>query len=109
VGEALKAGITMQAINAILRDNDFTLEAVRETFLPLLDNERETAIVAFTAEPLETFRVSYEIYASTKAAVDGKDSLLVEITSISGYYTYVAYTLHVFRIASKQAYDLLRT
>jgi 4-carboxymuconolactone decarboxylase len=101
VGEALKAGMSMQAINAIPRDDGFTLEAVRENLLPLLDNEREKAIAIFTAELLETYGVSDETYASTKAAVDGKDSVLVEITSISGYYTYVAYTLNVFRIPSK--------
>jgi 4-carboxymuconolactone decarboxylase len=101
VGEALKAGMTMPVINAIPRDDAFALETVRENLLPLLDNEREKAIATFTAELLETYGVSDETYASTKAAVDGKDSVLVEITSISGYYTYVAYTLNVFRIPSK--------
>jgi 4-carboxymuconolactone decarboxylase len=101
VGEALKAGMSMQVINAIPRDNAFSLKAVRENLLPLLENEREKAIATFTAELLETYGVSDETYASTKAAVDGKDSVLVEITSISGYYTYVAYTLNVFRIPSK--------
>jgi 4-carboxymuconolactone decarboxylase len=101
VGEALKAGMTMPVINAIPRDDDFDLETVRESLLPLLDNEREKAIATFTAELLETCGVSDETYASTKAAVDGKDSVLVEITSISGYYTFVAYTLNVFRIPSK--------
>jgi 4-carboxymuconolactone decarboxylase len=102
VGEALKpGGLSMQAINAIPRDEAFSLQAVRENLLPLLDNEREKAIATFTAELLENYGVSDETYASTKAAVDGKDSVLVEITSISGYYTYVAYTLNVFRIPSK--------
>jgi 4-carboxymuconolactone decarboxylase len=101
VGEALKAGMSMQAIHAIPRDEAFSVEAVRENLLPLLDNEREKAIATFTAELLENYGVSDETYASTKAAVDGKDSVLVEITSISGYYTYVAYTLNVFRIPSK--------
>jgi 4-carboxymuconolactone decarboxylase len=101
VGEALKAGMSMQAIHAIPRDEAFSVEAVREKLLPLLDNEREKAIATFTAELLENYGVSDETYASTKAAVDGKDSVLVEITSISGYYTYVAYTLNVFRIPSK--------
>ena len=43
-----------------------------------------------------------ETYASSKAALGGKDSVLVEITSISGYYTYVAYTLNAFRIPTKK-------
>lgn len=101
VGEALEAGMSMEVINAIPRDLDFSLEAVRENLLPLLDNEREKAIATFTAELLDNYGVSDETYAATKAAVDGKDSVLVEITSISGYYGYVAYTLNVFRIPSK--------
>ena len=101
VGEALKAGMSLQVINAIPRYDDLALESVRENLLPLLDNEREQAIATFTVELLETYGVSDETYASTKAAVDGKDSVLGEITSISGHYTYVAYTLNVFRIPLK--------
>ena len=62
--------------------------------------KREVAIVLFTAELLEKSTVSDETYESTKQAVDGQDSALVEITSIIGYYAYVAYTLNVFKIPS---------
>jgi len=103
VPEAIKAGWSMEMINAIPRDDAFSTEAVRDRLLPLLqDNERHSAIATFTTELLETFEVSDETYESTKKALDGKDSALVEITSISGYYTYVAYTLNVFRIPSNK-------
>lgn len=62
--------------------------------------KREVAIVLFTAELLEKSTVSDETYESTKQALDGQDSALVEITSIIGYYAYVAYTLNVFKIPS---------
>ena len=62
--------------------------------------EREVAIVLFTAELLEQSTVSDETYATTKQVLDGQDSVLVEITSIIGYYAYVAYTLNVFKIPS---------
>ena len=101
VGEAMKAGISMKIINAIPRDDAFSLDAVKEKVLPLLENDREKAIASFTAELIDRYSVSDETYGATKKAVDDKDSVLVEITSIAGYYTYVAYTLNVFRIPSK--------
>jgi 4-carboxymuconolactone decarboxylase len=101
VEEALKAGWSLAVINAIPRDGAFSLEAVKEKVLPLLENDREQAIAAFTAELLDNYGVSDRTYESTKQACGGKDSVLVEITSISGYYTYVSYTLNVFRIPSK--------
>lgn len=104
-GEALKAGISKEVIESIPRDDEFSLEAVREKLLPLLlsddDNDREKAIVTFAAELLHTSTVSEETYQTTKAALDNKDSVLVEITSIVGYYMYVSYTLNVFRIPAK--------
>lgn len=101
VGEALKSGMPMEVINCIPRDEGFSIDAVTENVLPLLDNDREKAIATFTAELVHTYGVSDDTYASTKAAVGDKDSVLVEITSISGYYTFVSYTLNVFRIPSK--------
>lgn len=100
-GEALKAGIASEVIESIPRDDDFSLGAVEKGLMPLLDNDREKAIVAFATELLETSTVSEETYQKTKTAVDDKDSVLVEITSIVGYYTYVSYTLNVFRIPAK--------
>lgn len=106
VGEALQAGIDMTTIQCIPRDDAFSLSAVMERVVPrLLDTEgqanaREQAIVEFTAELLATQTVSDATYQKTRAAVGGEDSVLVEITSIIGYYTYVAYTLNVFQIPS---------
>ena len=87
---------------AIPRDEKFSVELVKEKVLPLLENEREKAITTFTSELVDTYTVSDETYESTKAALGGKDSVLVEITSISGYYTFVSMTLNVFRIPSKK-------
>eukprot|EP00591_Stephanopyxis_turris_P010218 CAMPEP_0195515132 /NCGR_PEP_ID=MMETSP0794_2-20130614/6314_1 /TAXON_ID=515487 /ORGANISM="Stephanopyxis turris, Strain CCMP 815" /LENGTH=180 /DNA_ID=CAMNT_0040643515 /DNA_START=174 /DNA_END=717 /DNA_ORIENTATION=- len=99
-GEALLAGLSMNFIKAIPRDKEFSLERVKNDLLPLLEEERDLAIASFTAELLDTFTVSESTYAATKAAVNGKESVLVEITSIVGYYTYVAFTLNVFNIPS---------
>lgn len=96
VGEALKAGLAMDVIAAIPRDDRFSVAAVRERVLPLLDVpgnqnvEREKAIVLFTAKLLQDCTVSDRQYDATKRILGGKDSVLVEITSIIGYYQYVA-------------------
>jgi 4-carboxymuconolactone decarboxylase len=100
VGEAVKAGIDLNVIQLIPRDGDFSVDAVNTQLIPSLESGREKSICRFAAELLETFTVSDGTYDETKRAVEGKDSVLVEITSICGYYTYVAYTLNVFRIPS---------
>lgn len=101
VEEARQAGVPLSIIRAIPRDDEFSCARVQATVLPLLlDSWREQAIVTFAAALLESYSVSDEIYESTKCAVEGKESVLVEITSIVGYYTFVAYTLNVFRIPS---------
>lgn len=100
-GEALKAGWSLEMIEAIPRDEAFSIAAVRERLLPMLQEEREKAIALYTAELLDTYSVCEETYQSSKTALGGTDSVLVEITSISGYYTYVAYTLNAFQIPSK--------
>lgn len=103
VGEALKSGWSYDMIKAIPRDNKFSARAVRKYVLPMMENDRQRAIATFTAELLDTFTVSDETYDETKKILDGKDSTLVEITSIVGYYTYVAFTLNTFRIPSKKS------
>jgi 4-carboxymuconolactone decarboxylase len=80
VGEALKAGISMNVINAIPRDDDFCIEAVHQELLPLLETDREIMICKFTTELLCTYKVTDDMYATTKAAVGNKDSVLVEIS-----------------------------
>ena len=104
VGEAIKSGISMKIINAIPRDDEFSIQTVHTKLLPLFDSktqQRDIAIIKFVTELLCTYKVSDETYNSTKAVFDNKDSVLVEITSIVGYYTYVSYTLNVFNIPYK--------
>lgn len=129
VGEARRAGVDLDVILSIPRGADeFSLENVMKNMIPLLEKEhddmnagrpdgeddvtinvcqmhtfdakeREVAIVLFSAEVLDKNTVSDSTYATTKQ-VFGKDSALVEITALIGYYAYVAYTLNVFKIAS---------
>lgn len=99
-GEALKAGLSLEVINAIPRDEKFSVDAVESSLIPLLNDTRLEAIARFTAELLDTYTVSDETYKQTKHILGGKDSVLVEIVSIVGYYTYVSYTLNAFRIPS---------
>ncbi|KAL3920081.1 MAG: hypothetical protein SGARI_007035 [Bacillariaceae sp.] len=100
-GEAIKAGMTMEQIQAIPQGDAFSVQQVDKRVVPLLETEREKTIARFTAELLDTCTVSEETYNNTKTVLDGKDSVLVEITSITGYYTYVSYTLNVFNIPAK--------
>lgn len=102
VGEALKSGWSYDMIKSIPRDDDFSVAAVKEKVLPMLENDRQKAIASFAAELLDTYTVSDETYEAAKKVFDGKDAVLVEITSIAGYYTYVSYTLNAFRIPSKK-------
>ena len=94
---------------------EFSAENVRKLVIPKLEHdryaepggsndiivsnaEREVAIALFTAELLEQNTVSDETYNETRRILGDQDSVLVEITSIVGYYSYVAYTLNVFKI-----------
>lgn len=101
VGEALRTGWSLDFIRTIPRDDDFSLQKVKSDLLPLVENEREKAILLFAAELVDTFGVSDETYEETKTVLGGKDSVLVEIVSIAGYYVYVSMTLNAFRIPSK--------
>jgi alkylhydroperoxidase family enzyme len=92
----------MNIISAIPKFDTFSTAALEELVIPLLENEREKAIARYTAELLDNYTVCDETYQSTKAALGDKDSVLVEITSIIGYYTYGAYMLNAFRIPSKK-------
>ena len=122
--EANRAGVAWDVIKSIpWRNEKFSLERVKKYMLPVLhrehdkmkvnnentgdqywpDREREIAIVLFTAELLDKKSVSDETYSRAKEELGGKDSVLVEITSILGYYAYVSYTLNVFKIPSGMA------
>jgi 4-carboxymuconolactone decarboxylase len=105
VGEAMKSGWSYDMIKSIPRDDDFSIETVEEFLLPMLKESRQRAIAIFTAELLDTCTVSEKTYKNTKKILGGKDSTLVEITSIVGYYTYVAFTLNTFRIPSMKKSD----
>jgi 4-carboxymuconolactone decarboxylase len=105
--EALKSGLSEELIRSIPRDDNFSVPNVIECMLPILERsrshkqfQREKAIVLFTSELLSSCTVSEETYIKTKECLGGEDSVLVEITSIIGYYTYVAFTLNVFNIPS---------
>lgn len=100
VGEAIKSGWTMDLVESIPRDDAFSIEAVEQQVIPQLGTHRLRAIATFATELLQTYSVSHETYEATKTALDNKESVLVEITSIAGYYTYVSYTLNAFRILS---------
>mmetsp|Transcript_4557 Transcript_4557/g.6681 ORF Transcript_4557/g.6681 Transcript_4557/m.6681 type:complete len:238 (-) Transcript_4557:112-825(-) len=103
VGEALDAGVSMEVIQSIPRDGEFTLKNVEDNVLPLIENEKDRSLILFTTQLLmNSGLISDELYDEAKRIVgEGKDEVLVEITSIIGYYTFVAYTLNVFRIPSK--------
>lgn len=97
--EALRAGLPGKVIHAIPRDDAFSLVRVQNDLCPLLSSDRERAIAIFAAELLETSTVSDQTYEQTRAQVDEQDKVLVEITTIIGYYVFVSYTLNVFRIS----------
>mmetsp|Transcript_6834 Transcript_6834/g.10028 ORF Transcript_6834/g.10028 Transcript_6834/m.10028 type:complete len:178 (+) Transcript_6834:414-947(+) len=100
--EALKAGLTEDIINAFPRGDEFSLSNVKTRVVPLLgENERELAVALFAAEVLATKQVCDSLYQSTLETFGGKHEVLVEVTSIIGYYAYVAYTLNVFCIPAK--------
>ena len=122
VGEALKAGISMMLIESIPRDDEFSVKAVEDRVLPFLlesstrtsndkdnkdndgDSAREVAIVRFVSELLGSSTVKSDTYNATKTVLgEDSDKVLVEITSIVGYYTFCAYTLNVFNIPTKVA------
>jgi hypothetical protein len=63
---------------------------------------RDRLIVQFVSELLVHSNVSDETYQAAKDVLE-EESVLVEITSIVGYYTLCAYTLNVFQIPTKEA------
>ena len=124
VGEAHRVGIGWDVIRSIPRKG-FSLMKVKECVIPMLEIEhsdgnenfpemahekakaREVAIVLFASELLQTNTVCDETYAETRRLLDGRDSALVEITAIVGYYAFVSYTLNVFKIPSPSMDQLI--
>ena len=89
VHEARGAGLPEAAIRAIEGGAGEAVGAALET-------EREGAIWRFAAELVEGTRVSDETYAAAVEALGERG--VVELTSVIGYYTYVAMTLNVFEV-----------
>lgn len=122
VDEARRVGIGWDVIRSIPRKG-FSLEKVKECVISMLEKEhgnvnppemshekskaREVAIVLFASELLHTNTVCDETYAETRRLLDGRDSALVEITAIVGYYAFVSYTLNVFKIPSPSMEQLI--
>ena len=97
--EALLAGLSPHLIDSIPHGIDFTIENVTERVCSQLSSKREKSVAVFTSELLSTYTISERRYRSSLEELNGDPSTLVEITSIVGYYTYVAFTLNVFRIS----------
>ena len=103
VNEAINAGVPMDIIFHIPRDHRFTKENIeKELILPFIKCDVDISLIRFVVEILlNSGIVSDDVYNDTRDKVGvGKDETLVEITSIIGYYTFVAYTLNVFQIPS---------
>ena len=116
--EAIRAGWTVGFVETIRRctggndDDDeeeeengsvvFCKSVVLDSLRPfVVDSMRLMALLDFTAELLECSTVSDRTYSSTREALGGNDAVLVEVVSIVGYYTMVAYTLNVFNLPSR--------
>ena len=96
--EAVRAGLAMNVIDSIPHGKNFNLENVESNLCTKLDAAKEIMIVKFAAELLASNTVSDKTYNDTLNTVNGNHAIIVEITSIIGYYAYVAYTLNVFKI-----------
>ena len=77
--------------------SDETIDAIHRGERPLLADPVERAAYDFTAALLETGRVDPALYETTRATVG--DGGLVELVTLAGYYTLVAFTLNAFDVA----------
>ena len=76
--------------------SDETIDAIRQGERPGLADPLERAVYDFTASLLEAGRVDAELYEATRARVG--DGGLVELVTLAGYYTLVAFTLNAFEV-----------
>lgn len=92
LNEARDAGLEEDIIQAIWNCKD------KQTLLHGLaaNSRRDVALAEFCATLLQTSQVDNETYDRVKQEVE--EELLVDVTSIVGYYTFVAYTLNVFDV-----------
>ena len=76
--------------------SDETIDAIRRGERPLLADPLEQAVHDFTAALLETGRVDPALYDAARAQLG--DGGLVELVTLAGYYTLVAFTLNAFEV-----------
>ena len=73
-----------------------TIEAIRRGERPPLSDPVERAVHDFTAALVETGRVDPASYGAARARLG--DDGLVELVTLAGYYTLVAFTLNAFEV-----------
>ena len=73
-----------------------TIEAVRRGDRPMLSDPVEQSVYDFTAALLEPGRVDPASYRATRMLLG--DGGLVELVTLAGYYTLVAFTLNAFEV-----------
>ena len=76
--------------------SDETIDAIRRGERPLLADSVEQAAYDLTAALLETGRVNPAMYDEACAQLG--DGGLVELVTLAGYYTLVAFTLNAFEV-----------
>ena len=76
---------------------DETIGAIRRGERPQLSDPAEQAAYDFTAALLETSRVDPSLYDAARTQLG--DGGLVELVTLAGYYTLVAFTLNAFDVA----------
>ena len=76
--------------------SDETIDAIHRGERPRLSDPVEGAVYALTSALLETGRVDPAAYDEARARLG--DGGLVELVTLAGYYTLVAFTLNAFEV-----------
>ena len=76
--------------------SDETIDAIRRGGRPPLSDPVECAAYDFTSSLLDTGKVGPEVYEDARARLG--DGGLVELVTLAGYYTLVAFTLNAFEV-----------
>ena len=77
--------------------SDETIDAIRRGERPVLSDPVEQAAHDFTVALLETGRVEQALYDAARTHLG--DGGLVELVTLTGYYTLVSFTLNAFDVA----------